>query len=227
MITIENHKLVSTSGDLDISYETTPNHSGAFQSGLPDTIIVHYTAGSSLESSVNWLKNPKAKVSAHLVVGKSGAVVQLVPFNTIAWHAGNSEWNGRTGLNSYSIGIEMDNAGLLEKQADGYYTYFGKRIPEDQVMLATHKHSSEEAPWEVYTEAQLAVVSDICIALKEDYNIVELLGHDDIAPERKLDPGPAFPLQQLRGKVLLGRKQHRKAKPVLRKQRRIPPLELS
>ena len=206
MITIENHKLVSTPDGLEISFEATPNQSGAFKDSLPDTIIMHYTAGSSMASSVNWLKNPKAKASAHLVIGKSGKIVQLAPFNRITWHAGRSKWNKRRGLNNYSIGIELDNAGALEKRGDGYYTHFGEPVANERVVLARHKHEQEENPWEAYTEAQLAVVTEICMALTEHYNIVELLGHDDISPRRKRDPGPAFPLEQLREKVLLGRK---------------------
>lgn len=206
MINIEEHKLVSASGDPEISFETTPNQSGAFKSGLPDTIVIHYTAGSSMASSVNWLKNSKAKASAHLVIGKSGKIVQLAPFNTITWHAGRSKWKNRKGLNTYSIGIEIDNAGVLERRADGYYTHFGEPVADQNVVLDIHKHEQEESAWEAYTEAQIAMVADICMALKEQYNIVEIVGHDDIAPKRKRDPGPAFPLQQLREKVLFGRK---------------------
>ena len=206
MITIEEHKLVSTPDGLEISFEESPNQSGAFKDGLPDTIVMHYTAGSSMASSVNWLKNPKAKASAHLVIGKSGKIVQLAPFNRITWHAGRSKWNKRRGLNNYSIGIELDNAGVLEKRADGYYTHFGEPVANDRVVLARHKHEQQESAWEAYTEIQLRIVTELCMVLREQYNIVELLGHDDISPKRKRDPGPAFPLEQLREKVLLGRK---------------------
>ena len=58
MITIDNHKLVSAADGPELSFEETPNQSGAFKSGLPDTIVIHYTAGSSMASAVNWLKNP-------------------------------------------------------------------------------------------------------------------------------------------------------------------------
>ena len=205
MITIEEHKLVSTPDGPEISFEESPNQSGAFKDGLPDTIIMHYTAGSSMASSVNWLKNPRAKASAHLVIGKSGKIVQLAPFNRITWHAGRSKWNKRRGLNNYSIGIELDNAGVLEKRADGYYTHFGEPVGDERVVLARHKHEQQESAWEAYTEVQLRIVTELCIVLKEQYNIKELLGHDDIAPKRKRDPGPAFPLEQLREKVFFGR----------------------
>ena len=207
MIEIKDHQLINVSGGPEVSFEESPNHSGTFPTGLPDTIVIHYTAGSSLRSSVNWLKNPRAKASAHVVVGRNGNVVQLVPFNTKAWHAGQSRWKNRTGLNHYSIGIEIDNAGMLEKRADGYYTYFGKRVDNSQAVLATHKHQNAEKPWEAFTQKQLETVEMLCLELKESYNIQEITGHDDIAPERKIDPGPAFPLQSLRDKILLGRKE--------------------
>lgn len=206
MIDIQNHKLTKVSGGPEVSFEESPNHSGTFANELPDTLVIHYTAGGSLESSVSWLKNPRANASAHVVVGRSGEMVQLVPFNIKAWHAGQSKWKGRSGLNHYSIGIEIDNAGVLEKRADGYYTFFGKRIDNSQVVLETHKHEQKEKPWEAFTEKQIETMEMLCLTLKEHYPIGEITGHDDIAPGRKTDPGPAFPLKSLRDKILLGRK---------------------
>jgi N-acetylmuramoyl-L-alanine amidase len=202
---IENHRLSHEAGEQPILFKSTPNHSGAFKTGLPDTVIIHYTAGASLESSVNWLRKPEARASAHLVIGKTGKVVQLLPFDTIGWHAGRSEWKGRTSMNQYSIGIEMDNAGVLEQRLDGYYTHFGKRIPDAEVVITKHQHHAVAKAWEAFTPQQLEKVEEVCLALKAHYPMVELLGHEDIAPGRKIDPGPAFPLFQLRGRVLEGR----------------------
>ena len=203
---IQKHRFVSENGNENVRFEKTPNQSGQFKDNLPDTIIIHYTGGNSLESSVNWLKNPKANASAHVVVGKTGEIVQLLPFNVIAWHAGISRWNDRQRLNNYSIGIEIDNAGLLEKRAEGYYTCFDKRMSNQKVVLARHKHENEEKAWEAYNEKQIVAVEEICHLLKESYNINEILGHDDISPGRKIDPGPAFPLQKLQDKILYGRR---------------------
>jgi N-acetylmuramoyl-L-alanine amidase len=206
MIEIKNHFLVPKSGVPGITADESPNHSGTFSNELPDTIVIHYTAGNSLASSVSWLKNPQAKASAHTVVGKTGDIVQLVPFNIKAWHAGRSHWKGRSGMNHYSIGIEIDNAGLLEKRADGYYTHFSKRIDNSQVVLARHKNGTEEQAWEAFTEKQIEAVELICLSIKEQYPIIDIVGHDDISPGRKIDPGPAFPLESLRNRVLFGRK---------------------
>ncbi len=205
MIKVENHRIVDPENKVKISFEETPNVSGPFKDGLPDTVIIHYTAGSSAESSAAWLKNPSAKASAHLVVGKKGQIIQLAPFNIRTWHAGRSAWKGRTGLNQYSIGIELDNAGLLNKSGEGYLTSFNKKIDDANVVLARHKLGTEERAWEAYTPKQIEVAEQICMALKEAYNISEILGHDDIAPTRKVDPGPAFPLVALQNSVLFGR----------------------
>ncbi len=204
---IEDHKLVDPANRVKISFEETPNVSGPFENGLPDTIVIHYTAGSSLNSSARWLKNPKAIASAHLIIGKTGEIIQLVPFNIRAWHAGNSSWKGRSGLNRYSIGIEIDNAGPLTRRADGFYTWFDKKVPEKEVVLAKHKHEGEEKAWEAYPSVQIEMVEEVCMALMENYHISEILGHEDIAPQRKRDPGPAFPLAFLQSKVLLGRRE--------------------
>ena len=74
-------------------------------------------------------------------------------------------------------------------------------------MLAKHKFDSSERGWEAYTPQQLQIVEEICQALKAAYGIKEILGHDDIAPSRKRDPGPAFPLESLQGRVMFGRNE--------------------
>lgn len=199
MIEIENHQIPG------VEYLETPNQSGLFKSGLPDTVVIHYTAGGPYKSSVNWLVNPQAKASAHLVVGRQGEIIQLLPFNQIAWHAGESKWNGRTGLNAFSIGIEMANFGLLQKRTAGYFSCTGKKIDDESVVLATHKNQSVEQPWEAYTAQQIETVEQLCLALIKEYGIREIVGHDDIAPLRKTDPGPAFPMDRFKNKILYGR----------------------
>lgn len=205
MIQIKNNLILNDGLNVHYEYKQSPNQSGPFANGLPDTVVIHYTAGGTYGSSVNWLTNKDAKASAHLVIGRKGEIAQLLPFNISAWHAGRSQWNGRSGLNKFSIGIEIANAGILVKRASGYFTSFGKKIDDENVVLATHKNQNEEKAWEGYTQQQLEVVEAICIALKNTYNINEIVGHDDIAPKRKTDPGPAYPLQALRNKVLFGR----------------------
>jgi len=207
MLSVQDHKLTDAEGKIQISFEETPNVSGPFAAGLPDTIVIHYTAGSSLKSSASWLRNPQAQASAHLVVGKSGDVIQLAPFNIKTWHAGRSTWKGRSGLNQYSIGIEIDNAGILTRTPEGFLTNFNKKVDSENVVLATHKLDTVEKGWEAYTTEQIEVIEQICLALKQFYPIGEIVGHDDIAPSRKRDPGPAFPMLSLQNKVMIGRNE--------------------
>ena len=193
------------SGD-NVEYRATRGKdSGAYADGLPDTIVIHYTAGSSLESSVSTLQDPKVKASAHLVVGRDSRIVQLIPFNKIAWHAGESEWGNRTWLNKYSIGIEIDNAGRLSKVGDKYQTWWGGFIDRDQVFEGVHRNETQPAYWHAFTEQQITAVIGICRILGEKYNITTIVGHEEISPGRKSDPGPAFPLDKLRQLLLEGR----------------------
>jgi len=169
----------------------------------PDTIIVHYTAGTSGESSARWLADPTSKVSAHVVIDRSGRIYQIVPFNKIAWHAGQSAYGGRTGFNDFSIGIELDNAGYLDRQNNEYISPYGKRYPEDEVLWAKHHNERFTRFWHTYTEAQLLVCRDLCLALIQGYpEITQILGHDEISPGRKQDPGPAFPMEHFRNSIL-------------------------
>ena len=123
----------------------------------PTLIVIHYTGANGLEGALSWLCATKSKVSAHLVVAKDGEVYQLVPFNRAAWHAGRSSYNGRHGVNNFSIGIE--NVGLVDVW------------PDAQV------------------EANRAVIAALC----EAYAIEDVVGHEDVAPGRKTDPGPRYP----------------------------------
>ena len=182
-------------------FVNSPNKGGPF---IADTIVMHYTAGTSANSAVRWLSNKRAKASAHVVVGRDGEITQLVSFKEIAWHAGRSRWRGRTGLNQYSIGIEIVNAGPLVKHADGHYrTAFGRVISDPaEVVVAKHKNERETRYWHSYTETQLQRVEELVLALLEEYPpIKEIVGHDDIAKGRKSDPGPAFPMERFHALV--------------------------
>ena len=196
---IDDHILT---GD-NISFRLSPNTPGRFQSGSPDTIVIHFTAGSSLASSVNVLTNADSGVSAHFVVGRNGDIVQMLPTNKIAWHAGESHYEGRSGLNQYSIGIELDNAGQLKARGDGTYeSWFGEVYGENEVLAAQHANQQGIGYWHKYTEVQIARTLSICKTLSSYYDISTVVGHEEIAPARKVDPGPAFPLQKFKALVL-------------------------
>jgi N-acetyl-anhydromuramyl-L-alanine amidase AmpD len=196
---IDDHILT---GD-NISFRLSPNTPGRFQSSSPDTIVIHFTAGSSLASSVNVLTNADSGVSAHFVVGRNGDIVQMLPTNKIAWHAGESHYEGRSGLNQYSIGIELDNAGQLKARGDGTYeSWFGEVYGENEVLTAQHANQQSIGYWHKYTEVQIARTLSICKALCSYYDISTVVGHEEIAPARKVDPGPAFPLQKFKALVL-------------------------
>ena len=136
---------------------------------LPITMLVlHYTGMEDAATAIAWLRNPEAKVSAHYVVSEDGQVLRMVPEEKRAWHAGRSFWRGITDINSASIGIEIVNPGHE----------FGYRpFPEEQI------------------EALVPLVSGII----ERHKITRgnVVGHSDIAPKRKQDPGELFPWNRL------------------------------
>lgn len=185
----------------NIAFKQSPNTSGKFEAGMPDTIVIHYTAGRSHQSSVHTLTTRVSKASAHLVVGRDQKITQLLPFDTTAWHAGQSSYDGRIGFNQYSIGIEIDNPGLLTKTGNKYLSWFGKDYPENDVVKAIHRNENAARYWHRYTEWQIEVCQEICELLIATYNIKTILGHEEISPKRKVDPGPAFPLDKLREKI--------------------------
>jgi N-acetylmuramoyl-L-alanine amidase len=136
---------------------------------LPITMIVlHYTGMESAEAAIQRLTDPKAKVSAHYLVNEDGVVLRMVDEDKRAWHAGRSHWRGITDVNSASIGIEIVNPGHE----------FGYRpFAEEQI------------------DALLPLVADI--NQRCDIGRGNVVGHSDIAPTRKQDPGELFPWARL------------------------------
>jgi N-acetylmuramoyl-L-alanine amidase len=176
----------------------TPNRSGPIE---PRYLIFHFTAGRNARQSIEWLCNPQAQASAHLVLGRDGSITQLAPFNVKTWHAGLSHWEGLTGLNSHSIGVEMDNAGRLSKVGSTYRAWFQAEYPEEEVICAKHKFEADLSFWHTYTAAQVEASTELALTLVRSYGLKDILGHEDIAPGRKSDPGPAFPLANIRSRV--------------------------
>jgi N-acetylmuramoyl-L-alanine amidase len=195
VLSIKGNRLVGPG----VSFVETPNKGGDL---APRYLVFHYTAGKSATSSVGWLTNPEAKASAHLVLARDGTITQLAPFNVKTWHAGISHWDGLSGLNSHSIGIEMDNAGPLKKVGDKYQAWFGTLYGVGQVLHAKHRLDDESRWWHAYTEAQIQRALDLARLLVRHYGLKDVVGHEDIAPDRKRDPGPAFPLEHIRAMVL-------------------------
>lgn len=198
---IDNHLLKGTSTQ-KVGFKSTSKTSGTFKKGLPDTVVIHFTAGRNAKSSIQTLTDSTVKASAHLVIGRDESITQLVPFNEIAWHAGKSSWDSRNGLNKYSIGIEIDNAGRLEKQGDEYLSWFGKSYPSTEVFEGKHRNENHMSYWHRYTVEQIEITEQVVKLLSKAYDIKHILGHEEISPGRKVDPGPAFPLDKLRNDIL-------------------------
>lgn len=193
-----------------VAFRASPNIGGALK---PDYLVMHYTAADSAAGAIAWLCNPAAKASAHLVIDQAGVVTQLVPLDRVAWHAGISAWAGRNGCNAFTIGIELANAGPLKTLANGKYVseVGGKITPASQVVLAAHKNGGPVRPWQNYPPAQLAAAIEVARALVAAYGLRDVIGHEDIAPARKTDPGPAFPMPAFRARVM-GRTDDKAAK---------------
>ena len=131
-------------------------------------LVLHYTGMPDAESAIRWLANPESKVSAHYVVTEDGQTVRMVDEGKRAWHAGRAWWRGVTDINSASIGIEIVNPG----HEWGY-----RDFPEAQI------------------EALIPLIHDIIS--RHGITRGNVVGHSDVAPARKLDPGERFPWGRL------------------------------
>ena len=128
-----------------------------------DMLVLHYTGMQTLEAAIARLTDPKAKVSAHYLVTESGDLICMVDEGERAWHAGVSSWRGATNINSRSIGIEIENPG----------------------------HDNDYRP---FSDAQMDAVTRLCSGIISPYSIParNVVGHSDVAPARKIDPGELF-----------------------------------
>jgi N-acetylmuramoyl-L-alanine amidase len=173
----------------------TPNNSGPFGKGEPKFLVMHYTAGGDGEESAKYLHKPhKPASSAHFVIDRDGSVIQISDTNRVTWHAGKSFWRGVSGLNGHAIGLEIANY--------GYWRTGIKPATQAQAesagwLKARHKNGGGELLWEPYPEAQMAAVEELTAWILTTHpTIREIVGHDDISPGRKSDPGPAFPMER-------------------------------
>lgn len=146
----------------------SPNFDERAQGSAIDKLVLHYTGMQNLEISLSRMGDSSAKVSSHYLIDEIGLVYQLVNEEMRAWHAGISYWSGQTDINSQSIGIELQNPG--------------------------HEWGYQEFP-----DAQIEALVDLATSIINRHNISakQILGHSDIAPERKKDPGEFFPWDKL------------------------------
>jgi len=135
-----------------------------------DMLVLHYTGMASAEAALTRLCDPSAKVSSHYTIDEDGTVYAHVPEDHRAWHAGVSHWAGVDNVNACSIGIELVNPG-------------------------------HEFGYRAFPEAQVAALVELCRGIQTRHAIpaARVLGHSDVAPARKDDPGELFPWRHLAG----------------------------
>ena len=162
-----------------MALKTTKNHSPNFSSKRRKLknikyLIYHYTGMRSEEKAINKLTNIKSKVSSHYFIRRNGEIILMVPEQYEAWHAGKSKWKKHQSLNKYSIGIEISNSG---------HQFNYKKFSKKQI-------------------SSILVLSKFLLK-KYKINPKNILGHSDIAPNRKKDPGEKFPWKYLAKKKKL------------------------
>jgi N-acetylmuramoyl-L-alanine amidase len=149
-------------------FRPSPNHGPRAGGREPDLLVLHYTGMPSTAEALARLCDPAAEVSSHYLVREDGTVVQMVAEARRAWHAGASCWAGEGDVNSRSIGIEIANPG---------HDFGTPPYPDAQI------------------EAVIALARDI--VLRRRIRADHVLGHSDVAPARKRDPGEGFPWRRL------------------------------
>jgi N-acetylmuramoyl-L-alanine amidase len=189
----------------------TPNryHSGYKPGNIMEleAVVYHYTASRRLEGTLNWLCDPKAEVSAHFVVDRDGKIFQLAPLSERTWHAGGktSKLFNKPFVNARTIGIEIMNVGPLALVGDRLMQA-DRKVPFDGPAISAggpttiYKHNL----WDAYAPAQMNALVGLTEELVKIWPMLgleadkRLIGHEDVDPSRKIDPGPAFPWKVIR-----------------------------
>ena len=208
---ISGHRLLRDDGSA-YPFVQSPNGGDPLR---PRWLVMHYTADGG-STAVEWFQNRASKASAHLVISREGKITQMMTFNRVANHAGRSTWKGVSGLNRHSIGIEMVNYGKVFRhptrgwmryweQPDGSFKWIGPAIPESELMLDGERVVAGQRlghAWQRYTDAQVAAAFQAARAIVEAYGLEDVVGHEEISPGRKTDPGPAFGIAMFREQVM-------------------------
>lgn len=151
-----------------MSYIETPSPNFDARTAPPDMIVLHYTGMKTGKAALERLCDPDARVSAHYMIEEDGRIFSLVPEERRAWHAGRSYWAGEKNVNAVSIGVEIVNPG-------------------------------HEFGYRPYPEAQIDALIELLADIRSRWSIPDnrILGHSDVAPDRKEDPGELFPWRRL------------------------------
>ncbi len=174
----------------------------------PEIVVLHDTA-SRLEAgrAREWLRDNPRKVSVHFVVELDGQVVQMVPTDRRANHAGRSHYHGRSGVNGFSIGIELVNPGRMTRwSASRALTWWGQQLDIELFGIReveTPEHGA--GLWMPYPEAQLAALNGLLEALFQTPSLgklADIVTHWYVSPGRKVDTNPLFPLEAIRARIL-------------------------
>jgi len=163
------------------------NGVGEFASGKPLGITVHYTAGGTATSSIDYLR--KTSLQYHLLIDRNGEVYQMVYLDRKVNHAGTASWLGLS-PNSNHIAIAIANWGKLEKSGDHYLTWTNKSLPINQVASRPFNVQSGIAHWEAAPLAQEKALMR-CLQWLSEHNRISadhICGHDE-STSRKIDPG--------------------------------------
>ena len=189
---------------MSYTFQQSPHRSS--RRGLAiNAIILHFTASATLMGTMKWFQAKHSRVSAHYVMGRDGRVVQMVHEGEKAWHAGAAKLEGDPRVNSMSIGIEIVNWGSLQKQDRTFYCWPGNYTQRyDIAKYGVPVQSKDGQWWAPYTEEQRQALVKLCGEIVQRYPAItkeRIVGHEDVAPGRKNDPGPALDMEWIRDQV--------------------------
>lgn len=164
-------------------------------------LVIHHTSGASGQSSIDGWIADGGGVCAHFVIERDGTLIQCRPANRTCGHVGGkglSRWRDPKdtlfdGLNACTLGIELANAG-----SDPDALRWARKQPGFSSERARHRNGGPVKEWESYTPNQITVCFALAGVIAKRFNIDDVTGHDCVSPERRDDPGPLFPMQDLR-----------------------------
>ena len=191
---------------IQLGFDLSTQVSAGVQMERADMVIVKSTTNQYLNESGH-INGNITNSPTHVLIDRDGLVTQFIPFNEQIAVAISGSWEGMKNLASRSIILTFVNHGRLQKQGDEFISQDGTVIDRTDVFTGIHQNEESLSYWQKFTDSQVSIAEKIIRCLTSAYQVKYILGYEEVCPGLQTDPGPAFPLEIMRRKVMKDQEQ--------------------
>lgn len=206
-----DHTLIQNGSPLHQATSSLP--SGRRRKALESVdLVIIRTSQDQLTQHTDHINEHIVEPTSHVLINRDGLIIQSIPFNEQVGKPLQGSWEGMGDLTSRSVVIALQNSGRLSKTADIYSSSCGRSFDATEVFTGIHQNEESLSYWQKFSESQIQVAEKIIRCLASTYQVKYILGNEEVCPGLKTDPGPAFPLEILRRKIMKENMLHQTGK---------------